>query len=155
MTKSLWVALIFCEISRSISGTGRLQKDNSYYAQIHKVLVLVQALCVKGFVAPVNWRHRRVTGVGNYKAVAESDLLLLQACVPAYLPLMDCQPISTSQDNWAMHFTSHCSPGTNLLSLLIKWCRWGKGKWVFCNPIRPSTSFRHLCLSPLKPRAPA
>lgn len=48
------VPLIFCETSRSLSGTDRFQKDNSYNTQIHKASVLAQPLSVKGFVGPVN-----------------------------------------------------------------------------------------------------
>lgn len=103
------LSVIFCKASGSLSGTARLQKDNSYYTQIHKALVLVHLPCVKGFVVPVNWRHTRVTGVNNYKAIANSDLLLLQTRVPAHLLLMDCWPISTSQDGSVMHFASRWS----------------------------------------------
>lgn len=89
------LSVIFCKASGSLSGTARLRKDNSYYTPVHKALVLVHLLCVKGFVAPVNWRN---TGVNNYEAIANSGLLLLQMRAPAHLLLMGCWPISTGQD---------------------------------------------------------
>lgn len=120
------LSVIICKASGSLSGTGRLQKDNSYYTQIYKALVLVHLLCIKSFVAPVNWRDTRVPGVNNYRVIANSDLLLLHTCVPAHLLLMDCWSNSTGQDGSVMHFASHwslpCCPGINLPSLLIKWC---------------------------------
>lgn len=138
---SLNVPVIFCKASGSLSGTARLQNDNSYYTQIHKALVLVHLCCVKGFVASLNWRDTRVTGVNNYKAIANSDLLLLQTHVPAYLLLL-AHFHQSGQLSHALCLSLElnrlpCCPGINLPSLLKKWCPQGKEKGVFYQPIRP------------------
>lgn len=56
------------------------------------------------------------------------------------------------QDDPAMHFhlslvlnSLLCSPGTNLPSLLINWCPWGKARGVFHHPVRP----KHLLQTPV------